>query len=109
MHAVSKIIAALTEMSIASISIKRKYKMSPQSSGGDKLSRWWFVIRGDEEVGWKLEPLYSFSDVVVTHQSSDDTVHNSPATLLPQLPLLYRIPILPTPLIHLTQPIMFLF
>ena len=32
------------------------------------------------QVGWKLEPLYSFSDVVVTHQSSDDTVHNSPAT-----------------------------
>ena len=90
-QAVSKTIAALTEMSIASISIKRKYKMSPQSSGGGKLSRWWFVIRGDEEamrqlegkwnavvmqVGWKLEPLYTFSDVVVTHQSSDDTVHN---------------------------------
>ena len=69
--------------------------MSPQSSGRGKLTRWWFVIRGDEEamsqleekwnavamqVGWKLEPLYSFSDVVVTHQSSDDSVHNSPAT-----------------------------
>ena len=31
------------------IAIKRKYKVSPQSFGRGKLTRWWFVIRGDEE------------------------------------------------------------
>ena len=76
----SNTISSLTNVSEASFTVKRKYKMIRNGSGGNKLVRWWFVLRGSEEimkeledkwnpdvstqVKWKLEPVFCFSDSV---------------------------------------------
>ena len=57
------------------LGIKRKYKSAENGS----VKKWWFVIRGDEDLldkldnqwneiathtGWRLEPSYSFEEAV---------------------------------------------
>jgi hypothetical protein len=95
-RAVSKTIATLTKVSDSNYTIKRKFKLSyVPSSARSKVTHWWFVIRGDEEilgqledkwnllqmqVDWKLEPLYSFVDATcnTTIQQPDNSTPLSP-------------------------------
>ncbi len=71
--AVSKTLKTLTKTATESLTIKRKFKSSPTSP--KKVDRWWFVVRGDEQIlqqlqdswspvqlqtAWKLEPLLEF-------------------------------------------------
>ena len=99
-RAVSKTISSLTKVPTDNIIIKRKYKTNQQSSGGQKLSRWWFVIRGNEDtmkqleekwnqvsmqLDWKLEPLYSFSEPGSIPESELQLPSNPKLTASPEL------------------------
>jgi hypothetical protein len=94
---VSKTIATLTKVSDSNFTIKRKFKLTyVPSTARSKVTHWWFVIRGDEEilgqledkwnlvqmqVDWKLEPLYSFVDAACNTaiQQPDNSTPLSPS------------------------------
>ncbi len=100
-RAVSKTIATLTKVSDSNYTIKRKFKLTyVPSIARSKVTHWWFVIRGDEEilgqledkwnlvqmqVDWKLEPLYSFVDATcnTTIQQPDNSTPLSPPVTEP--------------------------
>ena len=80
--------------------------MKQQGSHRNKLSKWWFVVRGEEEVlkqlgakwnlvemqlDWKLEPLLKFSEANTqpterdVHQANESTTEVQLATVTPML------------------------
>ena len=76
---VSNAISSLMQMPDTSLIVKRKFKIIRQNSGRNKLTRWWFVVRGNEEIlklleekwnpdsmqaKWKLEPVFCFADAI---------------------------------------------
>ena len=74
--AVSNTIKSLTDVEVT---VKRKYKTSPTArANSTRISRWWFVVSGEEEflkqleekwstvkvqTSWNLEPVLCFSEV----------------------------------------------
>ena len=82
----------------ASLVVKRKYKTA--SEDPQRVIRWWFVLRGEEEsletlqgewpriatqTAWKLEPLYSYaSDAAATLHSYEQSEPQIVATHLQQ-------------------------
>ena len=74
--AVSMVLKKLTTVG-NQITVKRKYKKASATHSSKKVDKWWFVVRGDEEVltklegewdrvslqtNWKLQPSYKFCD-----------------------------------------------
>ncbi len=69
---ISDSIKSISDVDVNAFSVKRKYKTIKSS----QISKWWFVVRGDEmklkiledkwllieQARWKIEPLYRFSD-----------------------------------------------
>ena len=88
-QAVSDTISSLTGVPDTTFTVKRKFKMVRRCADRTKLVRWWFVIRGSEDVlkqleekwnlmdtqvKWKLEPVYCFS---VTIDQQTDTAQQA--------------------------------
>ncbi len=84
-------IKSISDVDVNAFSVKRKYKTIKSS----QISKWWFVVRGDEsklkilednwllidqQARWKLEPLYRFSDPLdkaLGTQAQDDNENPS--------------------------------
>ena len=90
-EAVSNALKNLTDIPLASLTIKRKYKTVHKNSR-QLVVRWWFVVRGEERIlqelqekwgpvatqtSWRLEPLLEFEKTDPTTPLSETTLESS--------------------------------
>lgn len=95
--AVRNVISSVAKIPIDDLVVKRKYQ---SESGYGSISRWWFVIRGKEDVleelqakwssvslqtAWKLVDVYSYADTGSDHV--DSLSPTRPSTDLPSHPI----------------------
>ena len=77
----------LTSNDVSKLAIKRKFKSD--SSNSSRVNKWWFIIRGEEDLliqlegswtavlmqtSWKLEPAYSYLDSTSNQVHSEEDV-----------------------------------
>ena len=82
--AVRNTISSVTKVSRSNLQIKRKYKLNRNNP--DTVSKWWFVVRGEESVlleleqewnsiavqtAWKLEPVHYYVEHSTPNESTD--------------------------------------
>jgi len=82
--AVRNAISSVTKVSSSNLQIKRKYKLSHNNP--DTVTKWWFVVRGEESVllelerewnsiamqtAWKLEPVHYYVEHSTPNESTD--------------------------------------